>query len=406
MAIWFHDGTPVDGGVVCAQVRWRKMQPLFADADAGPEPPHISPEVFAACDVLVARPRDIATFGRVLRNIARKAQKPPDHSGQSSFVDSSFAWGKRTQYTARSLRARKFRTLRRSTIVLVADRAERDTYGIAFIYHRAPVAPRAMRSLCEYVFTPTRARQPTAAGETRVMNRGAAAAKNRAKHNFDWMMMQGAMHMFGAWSAWGSARQGLGSGSVEVRAYNPQGPRNGELNAHVRAHAAEIAQYERELAPAAARARELIATRADPHRDFRIVEGCDAFAFGISENYVVMPHSDSGDSRTLEFVQFATPRAPVKTPEPWLFAVAGCLCALPRAPGETVAIGFCAEGMHHGTLPLVDGSGRGVAHGRWGSALVTKHNVVRTLDRLNAFAGGGSRVRAPHANRSATVFAP
>lgn len=192
--------------------------------------------------------------------------------------------------------------------------------------------------------------------------------------------MSGLMHAYGAHEAFGSAGQGLGRGKREVRVYNPNGKgTDRKLHALLRQHVSQLTTAETTLFPSCAEARKTLADRCDPKMFHRICPGSSAFATTMSVNYVAEAHSDSGARGVLELIQFSCAQA---TPpaHKWLFAIAGSIVALPNVIGRSLIVALPAEGVFHGTLPTSSDAAT-LCHGNYGSALITKANILRGLTR-------------------------
>ena len=100
-----------------------------------------------------------------------------------------------------------------------------------------------------------------------------------------------------------------------------------------------------------------------------------------SVNYVVDPHNDSGAA--CELIMFANPHGPLPPGHEWLFAMGGAILELPTNAGEAVIMCVKGEGVYHGTLPTSSCTPTH-QHGNFGSALITKKQMIKGLQRQAA----------------------
>ena len=138
------------------------------------------------------------------------------------------------------------------------------------------------------------------------------------------------------------------------------------------------------LMPEAAHYRRLLADDYDPEANFRVIKGepnSTGFSISLTAGYVVMAHDDSG--LALELIGFVYPYGtPLPDGHAWEFAVAGCIHPLPKTPDEFVLVAVRGKGVAHGTLPTSSTQPHCASHPGIGSALVSKKDMIRVLDKM------------------------
>ena len=293
---------------------------------------------------------------------------PSKSLGRRGFHD-TFKWHLYTNYNDAFLLNEGFSYCKRSTIEAVEDGKGR--YDIKNIFWFEPsVDGSAMLALGDYDFGAkkvTKRPRKNAAGESRVKERGDKT-------------MSGEMLAYGSWDAFGNQGQGLGTDKKEVRVYNPNAKIDPHLNTLLTSHVDQLTAAESDMVPSCAEARRFIANQHDPSKRHRITFQCDAFSCTISINYVTDPHDDSGAHGVLEFIQFVNATGPLPAGHKWLFVVGGCIYELPTKRGESCIIALPACGVYHGTLPTSSTTDTH-PHGNYGSALITKADILKGLTR-------------------------
>ena len=187
--------------------------------------------------------------------------------------------------------------------------------------------------------------------------------------------MEGIMAVLGSWFAYGQAKQGLGPGVKQVRAYKPNENEDKEGIRLYQVHAKKMSDDEKRLSPACFQARKEVMTNADPKKHHRISKDCYATAISVSKGYVTVPHDDSGIPSNLEFIKFIN-NGNFEANNKWQFVIAGCLIRLPSSPGNVALIGLPASGVYHGTLPTTSDDDNNLLHSGIGSALISKSEVI------------------------------
>ena len=329
---------------------------------------HTKQEVFDKCDIII---RTSAGYSR-LQSTLKQCHASIKSLGKKGF--DKIKWHLHIDYNEAFLLSKGFSYCNRSTIEAVEDGKGR--YDIISIFWNEPsVDGLAMLALGDYDFNSKKVTHrpcKDAAGESRVKERGDKT-------------MSGEMYAYGSWDAFGNTQQGLGKGKKEVRVYNPNAKVDSYLNSLLASHVDTLTAAEREIAPSCAEARRLIADKYDPSKRHRITMECTAFSCTISVNYVTDPHDDSGARGVLEFIQFVNAKGPLPPGHKWLFVVGGCIYELPNVKGESCIIALPACGVYHGTLPT-SSTGDTYEHGNYGSALITKADVLKGLQRHNSLA--------------------
>ena len=218
-----------------------------------------------------------------------------------------------TKYTEEYLVKNEFTEITESTIFVTPDSNNPDKYKIIFIFSLEiskldEVDP--LVTLSQYIFS-TNDTIRRMRGQTNVVYRG-----NK--------LMEGIMAVLGSWFAYGQAKQGLGPGVKQVRAYKPNEKEDKVGIRHYQVHAKKMSDDERRLSPACFQAREKVLTNADPKKHHRISKDCYATAISVSKGYVTVPHDDSGIPSNLEFIKFIN-NGNFEANNKWQFVIAGCL---------------------------------------------------------------------------------
>ena len=133
-----------------------------------------------------------------------------------------------------------------------------------------------------------------------------------------------------------------------------------------------------ELAPALAAKRDRLADLHDSRRDHRMSRECSAFSAGVARSYAVTTHDDSG--KAAETVQFYNRHGALPVGHKWRFTVGGFVHPLPDEEGKAALFIIEGEGVSHGTLPT-SSTAATLDHGNLGSALVTKSDMIESLNR-------------------------
>lgn len=195
--------------------------------------------------------------------------------------------------------------------------------------------------------------------------------------------MEGCMLMYGSHRrrSAGAAEEVEGCAREWVARYNPSG--KVAALAEVEEHSRALTQLETALLPEAAEARRNRAQTDDPDAAFRVLEGdteSTGFSLSLTSGYVVAPHDDSG--LALEAIGFVYPsKTPLPEGHAWEFAVAGCIHPLPTKPGDFVFVAVRGCGVAHGTLPTSSTDWHCANHPGVGSALVSKSDLIRVLQK-------------------------
>jgi hypothetical protein len=268
-----------------------------------------------------------------------------------------------TKFTEEYLVTNEFTEITESTIFVTPDSNDPNKYKIIFIFSLEiskldKVDP--LVTLSQYIFS-TNGTIRKMRGQTIVKFRG-----NKA--------MEGIMGVIGTWCAFGLATQGLGRGVKQVRAYKPNENEDKEGIRLYQEHAKKLSDDERRLSPACFQARMDVMNNADPNKQHRISNDCNATAISVSKGYVTVPHDDSGIPSNLEFIKFIN-NGNFEANNKWQFVIAGCLIRLPSSSGNIALIGLPAAGVYHGTLPTKRGDDN-ILHSGIGSALISKREVI------------------------------
>ena len=312
----------------------------------------VDAEIFNKCRIEVMTEAEFDERETIMADI----HKDIKIKGQQGF-HTCFDWTQ-TKWRKDYLIQQGFKVIKTSTILAVIKPHGR--YEIKYIYWRnAATDASKMLQLCNYTYQPDTIHN--AVGQYAVNARGDKT-------------MNGTMLAYGSHDVYSPAILG----KTEPRMYNPSGKLDTALNALVMQHVDNLSVWEQTMIPAYAAVRDHIAASNDPEQLHRITPRSSAFAMTTSINYVVDPHNDSGAA--CELIKFVNSNGPLPSGHEWLFAIGGAILELPTDAGEAIIICVKGEGVYHGTLPTSS-----VApthqHGNFGSALITKKQTIRGLQR-------------------------
>ena len=342
------DGSTVD--ITISDLYWEEAVDLGLAGKA------VDDEVFAKCSIQVMTEVEFDDREAILKGVHDSIKK----GGHQKGFHVGFEWT-RTPWLKNFLIFQGFRTITTSTLLVVTTAKG---YEIKYIYWREPAADASdMLRLCKYTYDTSEIKG--AAGQYVVDARGDKT-------------MNGTMLAYGAHDVYGKAVQG---GKTEPRMYNPSAKVDPKLNVLVTKHVDSLTAWEQKMIPGYAAVRDNIAAAHDPGRLHRMTPNSSAFAMTTSINYVVDPHNDSGAA--CELIMFANRNGPLPPGHEWLFAIGGAILELPTHTGEAVIMCVKGEGVYHGTLPTSSFEAS-YAHGNYGSALITKKQMINSLQRQAA----------------------
>jgi hypothetical protein len=189
---------------------------------------------------------------------------------------------------------------------------------------------------------------------------------------------RGSMVMFGSHNlipGKSHVREGFTNSLPALYRFND--PPNDQLDKLLSRHVTRLSLAESEVIPALAFQRFKLVEEMDPERTHRLV-GCDAFSASLARHYVVTAHDDSGEAA--ETVLFANANGPLLAGHSWDFAVGGHVHPLPNKKGGGAILFIEGKSVVHGTLPT-SATEPTLDHGNFGSALVTKKDMIDSLKR-------------------------